>query len=107
MTFGPSKYCRSKATGMASGMASSDIGWSRNDAAARAPDLLPGKSKVALADRDLSFGQGLLGERSLEELARQRWQQRVGDDVVDHAAAGIRIVALRDDVVDHRLIIAE
>src|SRR3984885_5238636 len=37
---------------------------------------------------------------TLEDLARQSRQDRIGDDIVDHASARIRVVAERHDVVD-------
>src|ERR1700733_6176333 len=54
----------------------------------------------AIRGRHFGFPYLLARQRTLEDLARQSRQDRVGDDVVDDAAAGIRIVAERHDVVD-------
>src|SRR5262249_54269593 len=63
---------------------------------------LPGEDKVAVLDRHLGLAHLLSRERPAQELARERRQQRIGDDVVDHAPARVGIVALRHDVIDHR-----
>src|SRR4051812_37717699 len=53
--------------------------------------LHPRIREVVVLDRHPGFLRLLSGERALEELARERRQHRVGDDVVDHAAARVGI----------------
>ena len=69
------------------------------------PRSCPAVRKIVVLDAYLGFCEPLLSERSLEEFARKRRQQSVGDDVVDHAPARIWIVTHRDDMIDHRLIV--
>src|SRR3984885_15396214 len=54
----------------------------------------------AVRGRHFGFPYLLARQRTLKDFARQSRQDRVGDDVVDDAAAGIRIVAEGHDVVD-------
>src|SRR5215475_5648288 len=53
----------------------------------------PGISEVIILDCHPRLCDLLFCERSREKFARQRGQQRIGDDVIDHAAAGIGIGA--------------
>src|SRR3712207_3381843 len=48
----------------------------------------PGVEEFSVHDRDMHRLDFLFGEGPLQELARQGGQQRVRDDVVDHAPAG-------------------
>ena len=71
------------------------------------PTSFPRIREVVVFDRHPRLRDLLLGQRLLEEFAGQCRQQRVGDDIVDHPAAGIGIVALRNDVTDNCVVVDE